>query len=133
MLFGGGEAPYQTKKFMNVSIFELKKKFKFFFLKSFKFTMRNRLNRRKKIDFQIFIFRVMVIFVLKSSQFSMNFHDNSKIDFSFVSAHGASSIKTGSKLRGGGGQGKTHKNFERTISQKLKIDFSFVSEHCAIF
>ena len=35
----------------------------------------------------------------------MNFHDNSKninrkIDFSFVSAHCASSIKNGSKLRG---------------------------------
>ena len=50
-----------------------------------------------------FIFRVMVIFVLKSSQFSMNFHDKSKnknwkIDLSFVSAHWASSIKTGSKM-----------------------------------
>ena len=52
----------------------------------------------------------MVIFVLKSPQFSMNFHDNSKnknlkIDFSFVSAHYASSIKNESKLRRRGGGG----------------------------
>ena len=43
----------------------------------------------------IFIFRFMVIFVLKSHQLLMNFYDNSKnenrkIDFSFVSAHSAS-------------------------------------------
>ena len=41
-------------------------------------------------------------------EFSINFQDdsknkNQKIDFSFVSAHCASSIKTGSKLRGGVG------------------------------
>ena len=59
-----------------------------------------------KIEIQIlliFIFRVLVIFVLEN----INFRDNSKnknrkIDFSFVSAHYASSIKIGSKLRGGG-------------------------------
>ena len=50
----------------------------------------------------------MVIFVMSSPEFSMNFRDNSKnknckFDFSFVSTHCASSIKTGSKLRGGGG------------------------------
>ena len=58
-----------------------------------------------------FIFLVMVIFVLKLPQFSMNFHDNlknkirknRKIDFSFDSAHCASSIKTGAKLSGEGG------------------------------
>ena len=46
----------------------------------------------------------MVIFILKSSQFSFDFHDNSnnknrKINFAFVSAHYTSSIKTGSKKR----------------------------------
>ena len=48
-----------------------------------------------EVKFQIFIFRVMVIFVLNTPQFLMNFHDNSKnrnrkIDFSFISAHCAS-------------------------------------------
>ena len=43
-----------------------------------------------KFNFLTFISRVMVIFVLKSPQFSMNFHDNSikknwKIDFLFDS------------------------------------------------
>ena len=32
----------------------------------------------EKSNLRFFIFRVMVIFVLKSSQFSMNFEDNSK-------------------------------------------------------
>ena len=60
-----------------------------------------------KINFPIFIFRVTVIFVLKSPKFSMNFHDNSKnknreMDFSIDSAHCASLIKTGANLMGGG-------------------------------
>ena len=66
----------------------------------------------RKIKFQTFIFRVMVIFrdfCFKNCQLSMNFHDNSrnrnhkspKIVFSFDSAHYASSKKVGSKLRGG--------------------------------
>ena len=55
----------------------------------------------------------MVIFVLKSPQFSMNFHDksknnNQKIDFSFDSAHCTSFIKTGAKQRGGGEVGKRY-------------------------
>ena len=49
----------------------------------------------------------MVIFVFKTPQFSMNFPDNSenknrKIDYLFDSAHCASFIKTGAKLRGRG-------------------------------
>ena len=65
----------------------------------------------EKSVFATFSFRDMVDFVLKIGQFSMNFkykidHNsktkNWKIDFSFVSAHFASSIKTGSELRWGG-------------------------------
>ena len=70
--------------------------------------MRNRLNRKKFFfsDFSDFYFSsyghfwsFLVIFVFKSPQFSMNFHDNSKnenwkIDISFVSAHSASFIKS---------------------------------------
>ena len=46
-------------------------------------------------------------FCTKDYQFLMNFPDNSKnkirkIDFSFVSAHPASFMKTGSNLRAGG-------------------------------
>ena len=49
-------------------------------------------------------------FFIQNWQFSMNFHDNSKnenrnnrkIDFSFVSAHSASFMKMGARLRGGG-------------------------------
>ena len=40
--------------------------------------MRNRLNRRKNQISGFFYFRVMVIFELKSPQFSMTFHHNSK-------------------------------------------------------
>ena len=48
----------------------------------------------------------MVIFVLKSPQFSMNFHDNLKnrnwkTDFSFVSAHSASLWKPDQNWGGG--------------------------------
>ena len=39
--------------------------------------MQNVLNRKKN-QFSDFFSRVMVIFVLKSPQFSMNFYDNSK-------------------------------------------------------
>ena len=58
----------------------------------------------KKNKFSDFYFYSYIIFVLKSPQFSLNFHDNSKnknrkIDFSFVSAHRATSTKIGSKLR----------------------------------
>ena len=61
----------------------------------------------EKSIFRFLSFRVMVIFVLKSPQFSMNFHDNSKnknrkIDFSLDSAHYVSFIIKGEKLRGGG-------------------------------
>ena len=50
----------------------------------------------------------MVIFVLKSPHFSMNFHENSKnknrkINFSFDSAHRASFMKMRAQLRGGEG------------------------------
>ena len=49
----------------------------------------------------------MVIFLLKSPKYSMNFHDNSKdknkkIDFSFDLPHCTSFMKVGSELRGGG-------------------------------
>ena len=79
----------------------------------FTWKIRNRLNREKNKYFQIFIFRVVVIFrhfCFKNCKFSMNFHDNSKnksgkIVFSFVSGHCASFMKVGSKLRGGGGAG----------------------------
>ena len=59
-------------------------------------------------DFSDFFFSSYNPFCTKNCQFSMNFYDNSKnknpkIDFSFVSAHCTSSIKTGSKLRGGSG------------------------------
>ena len=52
----------------------------------------------------------MVIFVIKSPPFLMNLRDNSKntirkIDISFDSAHCASFIKTGARLRGGGERG----------------------------
>ena len=60
----------------------------------------------RKIKFLIFILRVMVIFMTSLLKFSMNFHNfknkNRKIDFSFVSAHCTSSMKTGLILRGGG-------------------------------
>merc|ERR1719154_279999 len=57
----------------------------------------------REINFQIFIKRVMVIFVLKCPPFSMNFHDNSKnknrkIYFLFASAYCASFMKVESKL-----------------------------------
>ena len=68
--------------------------------------MRNELKRMKNqfYDFLIFIFWAMVIFVLKKLQFSMNLHDNSKNRnfFLFYSAHCASFVKTGAKLRGRG-------------------------------
>ena len=84
----------------------------------------------------------MVIFVLKSSQFSMNFHDysknnNWKIDYSFHSAHCASLMKVGSKLKGGGGD--LHiLNWEkaafylqfRVISMNMKQLHFFVSCEC---
>ena len=65
---------------------------------------------KEKSNFRFFrflFFRVMVIFVLKTPQFSIHFHDNSKnknqkIDFLSDSTHCASLIKTGIKLRGGG-------------------------------
>ena len=79
----------------------------------FKFTrkIRNRLNRKinQILDFSDFYFssygNFLVIFILKSPQFLMNFHANSKNKnrknhFSFVSAHCTSSIKTESKQRG---------------------------------
>ena len=75
--------------------------------------MRNQLNRNKNhsSDFSDIYFssyrHFLVILVLELPQFSINFHDNSKnknkknpkIDVLFVSAHSASSMKTGSKLR----------------------------------
>ena len=78
--------------------------------------MRNVLNRKKNqaSDFSDFYFfelwSFFVIFLLKSPQFSMNFHDylknknrkNGKINFSFDSAYCASFMKMGAKLRGGG-------------------------------
>ena len=84
--------------------------------------MQNRLNRKKNqisafSDFHFSSYgHFLDIFGHFASQFSMNFYDNSKnknrenwkIDFSFVSAHYASSIKTGSKLRGGRGTGGLH-------------------------
>ena len=110
----GGQAPHLKKTlnifFKNVSIFKEKINFNFFF-KSVQIHMKDtdQLNQ-KKIQISDFYFQIsghfLVIFVLKSPQFSMNFHNSSKnknwkIDFSFVSAYCASSIKTGSKLRGG--------------------------------
>ena len=61
-------------------------------------------------DFSIFIFRVMVFFVHFCTQITPifdEFNDNSKnknpkISFLFDSAHCASFMETGSKLRGGG-------------------------------
>ena len=93
-----------------------------FFSKVVKFTwkIRNQLNRKKNwiSDFLISIFRVifghfefqfLVILVLKSFQFSMNFHDisknrnrkNQKIGISFDSAHYVSFMKVSSKLSEG--------------------------------
>ena len=72
-----------------------------FFSKVFKFTWKiwNRPNRKKNqiSDFYDFYFWVMVIFVFKTPQFSMNFPDNSenknrKIDYLFDSAHCMSSV-----------------------------------------
>ena len=65
------------------------------------------------LDFSHFYFSSLVIFVTSSTQFSMNFHNNSKnksrkIYFSIISTHCASSIKTGSKLRGGGAEGSAY-------------------------
>ena len=68
---------------------------------------------KEKSNFRFFrcLFFELWSLLFKSYQFSMNLHDNSKnrnrkIVFSFVSAHCASFIKVGSKLRGEGeGQG----------------------------
>ena len=67
--------------------------------------MRNVLNR-KKIKFFQFLFFELWSFLYPN--FRWIFHDksknkNQKIDFSFDSAHCASFIKNGAKLRGGGG------------------------------
>ena len=92
------------------------RKISIFFFKSVQIYIRDAeyAETNEKSIFRFFeksIFRAMVIFVLKSPQFSMNFHDNSKNknwknrkkDFSFISAHFASFMKVGSKLRGEGG------------------------------
>ena len=50
---------------------------------------------------RFFIFRVMVIFVLKTAIFDED--KNRKIDFSFVSTHTATLMKIEAKLRWGGG------------------------------
>ena len=68
--------------------------------------MRNVLQRMKN-QFSVFYFSSYGNFCAQNCQFSMNFHDNSKnknkkMDFSFNSAHYASLIKMGAKLRGGG-------------------------------
>ena len=71
--------------------------------------VQNRLHRKKNqiSDFSDNYFSSYDQFCSKNCQFSMNFHDNSrnknrKIVFSFVSAHCATFMKVGSKLRGGG-------------------------------
>ena len=67
-----------------------------------KFTskMRNELNRKKHQISDFFDFSSYGHFCSKNCQFSIN--KNWKIDFSFNSAHCASFMKVGSKLRGGG-------------------------------
>ena len=67
--------------------------------------------------FKYFIFRVMVIFILKTPQFSMNFYDNSKnknrkMD-SYILSHSASFMKTGSKLMGMGRGGRHVLSWEK--------------------
>ena len=65
---------------------------------------------KEKSYFRFLFFKLwsfLVIIVLKSPQISMNFLDNSKnknrnVNFSFDSAHCASFMKMGSKLRGEG-------------------------------
>ena len=72
--------------------------------------MSNVLNRKKNhtSDFSDFYFSNYGHFCNKNGQFSMHFHDNLKnknrtIDFSFDSAHRASFMKMGAKLKGVGG------------------------------
>ena len=65
--------------------------------------MQNVLKQMKNY-FLDFYFSSYGHFVLKTSIFSMNKNrKNWKIDFSFDSAHCASFIKTGAKLKGRGG------------------------------
>ena len=79
----GGEAPTKKKKLITFS-----KMFQYINMNIFFSQKWSNLHERSGIGwikrkpqfqiFQIFIFRVMVFFVLKSLQFSMNFQDNSK-------------------------------------------------------
>ena len=88
-----------------------KKKFPIFFpSKSGKAYIKDPESKEKSFKksnfrfFQFLFFRVMVIFVLKSSQFSKNFHDNLKNKnrknyFSFVSAHKRIYVNSGREFR----------------------------------
>ena len=79
-----------------------------FFFKSVQIYMKDAEcdeTKEKSIFWFLFfaLWGFLVIFVLKSPQFSMNIHDisiniNRKIDFSFDSVLSASFIKTGAKL-----------------------------------
>ena len=104
----------------------------FFFLECSNFHERCGISWiERKIKFQIFqnfIFRDIVIFVLKSHQFLMKFHDISKnkiwkIYFSFVLAHYTSSIKTGSKLSGGGSAYLQLEKFQNKIKKTIANNY----------
>ena len=78
--------------------FEQKKKFSKFFFGFFS----GRLGSHQNIYFFRFLFFELWSFLYS---YHPNFHDNSKkknlkINFSFISAHSASAIKTGSKVQG---------------------------------
>ena len=90
----------------------------------------------EKMIFQFLFFELLSYFTQKC-KFSMNFHNNSKnknwkIDLSIVSAHCASSIKTGSKLRGGGGALHVL-SWDRALNMYVKINAKMFSGFIRIF
>jgi len=88
-----------------------------FFFKIDQIYMRDAecVESKEKLNFRFYRFLVIELwsFFTKNCQFSMNFHDNSKninrnIDFPFDSAHCASFMKVGSKLKVEEGGGAAH-------------------------